>query len=45
MDGIWELPIIIEFFDSEDKVQIALEYLSEIVKKEHLVYWKAKSNV
>lgn len=45
MDGIWELPIIIEFFDNEDKVQIALEYLSKIVKKEHIVYWKAKSNV
>lgn len=44
VDGIWELPIIIEFFDSEDKVQIALDYLSTIVKTEHIVYWKAKSN-
>lgn len=45
VDGIWELPIIIEFFDSEDKIKIALEYLSKIIKTEHIVYWKAKSNI
>ena len=37
MDGIWELPIVIEFFDSEDKVKIALKYLEQFIKKEHIV--------
>ncbi|HDO7865875.1 TPA: DUF190 domain-containing protein [Legionella pneumophila] len=45
VDGVWELPIIIEFFDTEDKIKIALEYLSKIIKTEHIVYWKAKSNI
>ena len=44
MDGIWELPIVIEFFDSEEKVKSALEYLEQFIKKEHIVYWKAYSN-
>lgn len=44
MDGIWELPVVIEFFDSEDKIQIVLEYLNTIIKKEHIIYWKANAN-
>lgn len=44
MDGIWELPIILEFFDSEDKIEKALEYLNTVVKKEHIIYWNAKAN-
>jgi uncharacterized protein len=39
-----DLPISIEFFDSKDKIEPALEYLSSIVKHEHIVFWDAKAN-
>jgi PII-like signaling protein len=38
------LPLSIEFFDTKDKVEPALEHLSSIVKHEHIVFWEAKSN-
>lgn len=38
------LPLSIEFFDSKDKVEPALEHLSGIIKHEHIVFWEAKSN-
>ncbi|KTD02710.1 hypothetical protein Lfee_0737 [Legionella feeleii] len=43
-DVRWDLPIIIEFFDSEEKVKIALEYLNTFIKAEHIVFWKAQTN-
>ncbi len=39
-----DLPLSIEFFDSKDKIDPALEYLSSIIKHEHIVFWDAKSN-
>jgi uncharacterized protein len=39
-----DLPLSIEFFDSKDKVETALEHLSEIIKPEHIVFWTAKAN-
>ncbi|MBA2657254.1 MAG: DUF190 domain-containing protein [Tatlockia sp.] len=39
------LPLTIEFFDSKAKVEPALEYLSGIIKAEHLVFWEAKTIV
>lgn len=39
-----DLPLSIEFFDSKDKVEPALEYLSGIIKHEHIVFWNAKAN-
>ncbi|MCW5582454.1 MAG: DUF190 domain-containing protein [Gammaproteobacteria bacterium] len=39
-----DLPLSIEFFDSKDKVEPALEYLSNIIKHEHIVFWEAKAN-
>lgn len=38
------LPLAIEFFDSKDKVNSALEYLSNTIKHEHIVFWDAKAN-
>ena len=38
------LPLIIEFFDKKDKVEIALEHLNKIVKPEHIIFWNAKVN-
>lgn len=39
-----DLPLAIEFFDSKDKIESALEHLSKIIKHEHIVYWEAKTN-
>ncbi|MBA3661556.1 MAG: DUF190 domain-containing protein [Gammaproteobacteria bacterium] len=39
-----DLPLSIEFFDSKDKVEPALEHLSSSIKHEHIVFWEAKAN-
>lgn len=39
-----DLPLAIEFFDSKDKIETALEHLSSMIKHEHIVFWEAKSN-
>jgi len=38
------LPLTIEFFDHSEKTKIALEYLSTLVKPEHIVFWEAEVN-
>lgn len=37
-----DLPLAIEFFDTKDKIEPALEHLNEMVKPEHMVFWDAK---
>lgn len=44
LDLSLDLPLSIEFFDSKDKIEPALEYLSGIIKHEHIVFWEAKAN-
>lgn len=44
LDLFLDLPLSIEFFDQKDKVQIALEHLSQTIKPEHIVFWNAKAN-
>lgn len=39
-----DLPLVIEFFDSKDKIQPALDHLSKIIKQEHIIFWDAKAN-
>lgn len=39
-----DLPLTIEFFDSKEKIEPALEYLSTIIKPEHIVFWEAHAN-
>jgi len=38
------LPVTIEFFDHPDAIAPILEYLSNIVKPEHIVIWEAQTN-
>jgi PII-like signaling protein len=38
------LPITIEFFDLPEKAKTAIEYLSGILKPEHMIFWTANSN-
>lgn len=44
MDFSLNLPLVIEFFDSAEKVDVALEYLNKIIKPEHIVCWEAQVN-
>ncbi|NNM59733.1 MAG: hypothetical protein HKM04_07945 [Legionellales bacterium] len=44
LDLSLDLPLTIEFFDSKEKVEMALDYLSTIIKHEHIVFWDAKAN-
>ncbi|HTM63708.1 MAG TPA: DUF190 domain-containing protein [Gammaproteobacteria bacterium] len=46
IDMSLDLPITIEFFDdNHQKIDKALEYLSSLLKPEHIVMWNAKANV
>ena len=38
------LPLIIEFFDKKEKIELALEHLNQTIKPEHIVFWDAKTN-
>jgi PII-like signaling protein len=40
-----DLPLAIEFFDDENKVQIALEHLNNLIKPEHIISWEANANL
>ncbi len=44
MDILMELPLVLEFFDEEIKVNQALEYLTLLVTPKHIVYWDALVN-
>lgn len=39
-----DLPLIIEFFDSKEKVTAALNYLDPLFKPEHIIFWEANAN-
>ena len=38
------LPLAVEFFDSKERITPALEYLSNTIKHEHIVFWEAQAN-
>lgn len=39
-----DLPLVIEFFDEKKKVKSTLEYLHNILKQGHIVFWNVKTN-
>lgn len=39
-----DLPLVIEFFDSPKQVEPALDYLNNLIKQEHLIFWHAQAN-
>lgn len=45
IDLSMHLPIVLEFFDSPDKVKEICEHLKDIVKPGHIVHWDAKTNI
>jgi hypothetical protein len=43
IDLALDLPLVIEFFDQEDKINQTLEQLTKTVKSQHIVTWKANA--
>lgn len=39
-----DLPLVVEFFDSKDKIDPAIEHLNGIIKQGHIIFWKANAN-
>ena len=44
LDLSLDLPVIVEFFDTPEKVEKILEHLSVDVKSGHMVHWSAEVN-
>ncbi len=41
IDMLGELPLVIEFFDSSDKVESIIEHLKTEIKPGHILSWQA----
>lgn len=39
-----DLPVVVEFFDSPDKVQTILQHLHGTIAPGHIVFWQAEVN-
>lgn len=39
------LPIVVEFFDDEEKINAVIEHLSDQIKPGHMLKWKATTNL
>lgn len=39
------LPVVVEFFDSNEKINEIWEHLQEIIKPGHMVRWDAQINI
>jgi len=44
LDLSLDLPVVVEFFDDENKVNIVLEHLDGVIKPGHIVCWPGKTN-
>ncbi len=44
IDMALDLPVVIEFYDEENKVNEIINYLNTRIKPGHIVYWRAKVN-
>lgn len=44
LDMSFDLPVVIEFFDSEEKVELALKSIVDLVSPEHVVTQAAELN-
>jgi len=45
IDILGELPLVIEFFDSPEKVEEIIEHLNTEIKPGHILTWSAKISV
>lgn len=44
LDVSLDLPVIIEFFDEKEKVEVIIEHLHPLVSSHHIAYWDVKVN-
>ena len=44
LDLSLDLPVVVEFFDTPEKVNAILEHLETIIEPGHLVSWNAQVN-
>ncbi len=44
MDLSLNLPVVVEFFDSPEKVEKIIEHLNTFIKSGHIVSWPANTN-
>ena len=44
LDLTLNMPIVIEFFDDPDKIEIILEHLNTFISPGHIVTWQAEVN-
>ncbi len=44
LDLSLDLPVVVEFFDTQDKVNAMLVHLNTLIEPGHLVYWPARVN-
>jgi len=45
VDLSMHLPIVVEFFDEEEKINNILEHLSDQIKPGHMLKWSANTNI
>lgn len=43
LDLSLNLPLVLEFFDTPEKVKTALAYLGTLVHAEHIIFWDAQT--
>lgn len=39
-----DLPVVIEFFDTPERIEPILEHLNTLVEPGHVIYWSARMN-
>jgi len=44
LDISLDLPVVLEFFDEADKVEVILEELNQLIKPGHMINWPATVN-
>ncbi len=44
LDFSLDLPLVIEFFGQKDKIEKTVDYLTTIIKAEHIIFWEALTN-
>ncbi len=45
MDLSLNLPIVVEFFDEQEKIETIWQHLNDIIKPGHMVRWEAEINI
>jgi len=45
LDLSLNLPVVVEFFDSPEKVEKIIDDLNRLIRPEHIVSWPANTNV